>query len=49
MNDSVMGIAIELYNNPQLLEVMKLAMELNKQDIENIITYLENAKKVREQ
>lgn len=47
--DSVMGIATELYKDPQLLGFMKLCVELNEQDRQNILTYLENTKKVREQ
>ncbi len=47
MNDSVMGIAIKLYRNQELLELIKLFEKLNGQDRQNILTYLRNAKKVR--
>ena len=44
----VMEIAAELYRNPELLEVMKLARELNGQDMHNVIAYLKNTRKVRD-
>lgn len=47
MNDSVMAIATELYKNPELLQVMKLCIELSEQDRQNILTYIKNTKKVR--
>lgn len=49
MNNSVMAIAAEVYKNPELLEVMKLCIEieLSEQDRQNILAYLKNTKKVR--
>lgn len=47
MNDSVIGIAVEIYKNPDLQEVMECAQGLNHQDIQNVITCLENIKKSR--
>ena len=47
MNDSVMGIAVDIYKNPDLQEVMECVRGLNHQDIRNVITCLENIKKSR--
>ncbi len=47
MNDSVMGIAVDIYKNPDLQEVMECVGGLNHQDIQNVITCLENISKSR--
>ena len=48
MSDSVIGIAIELYQNPKLMEIMELAVGLNKQDLYNVREYLIKTKEIRE-
>lgn len=48
MSDSVIGIAIELYQNPKLMEIMELARGLNKQDLNNVTEYLNKTKETRE-
>lgn len=45
---SVMGIAVELYKNPKLMEIMELAVGLNKQDLYNVREYLIKTKEIRE-
>lgn len=42
MNDSVMGLVIELYRNPELLEFMKLYNKLNEQNRQKVLAYLKN-------
>lgn len=48
MSDSVIGIAIELYQNPKLMEIMELARGLSKQDLNNVTEYLNKTKETRE-
>ena len=45
---NVMGIAAELYKNPKLMEIMELAVGLNKQDLYNVREYLIKTKEIRE-
>ena len=42
----VMAIAVELYRNPILMEVMKLAIESDQQTLRNVTDYLHSKKEV---
>lgn len=42
----VMEMAAELYRNPLLMEVMKLAIESDQQTLRNVTDYLHSKKEV---
>ena len=46
MGMGVMEIAVELYRNPLLMEVMKLAIESDQQTLRNVTDYLHSKKEV---
>lgn len=46
MGMGVMEMAAELYRNPLLMEVMKLAIESDQQTLRNVTDYLHSKKEV---